>query len=108
MRVWIKQKKRIYVVEMCVPFDKNVGKREKGKEEKYQPLRAELEAEAEWGVKAVGVTLVVGAMGMVMGMEEELKKIVDVKSDVKFVVGRMQRAAMCGTVKAINKFKTMV
>ena len=89
------------------PYDENVKARQEEKAKKYVPLAAELASECARGAEVSRVTLVIGALGTVMGLERELGKMMNVKSEVRFVAERMQRATICGTLRLINKFKMM-
>ena len=48
----------------------------------------------------------IGALGRVETLETELKRLVTPK-DVRFVAERMQRAAICGTLRLVHKFKLL-
>ena len=71
MRVWLKKRNKLFVVEMSTPYDENVKARQEEKDEKYVPLAAELASECR-GAEVLRVTLVIGALGSVMGLELEL------------------------------------
>ena len=58
-----KSDKRAIIIDIAVPNDCNIEKKEKEKVEKYQPLREELEK--CWKVKATVVPVVIGALGAV-------------------------------------------
>ena len=107
MRVWLKREGILFVVEMATPWDGYVAAREGGKQTRYEPLCVELAKEYQGKVKVNQVSLVVGALGTVVSLEEELGKIVDVKKDVRVVAERMQRATVCATLRTINKFKAL-
>ncbi|XP_076740510.1 uncharacterized protein LOC143418686 [Maylandia zebra] len=58
-----KQKKTAVVIDVAVPNDSNIRKKEHEKLEKYQGLREELER--MWRVKVTVVPVVIGALGAV-------------------------------------------
>ena len=108
MRVWLKKEKKLFVVEMSTPGDDKVEWWEEEKERKYGPLLVELAVEyRNRGVKVEHVTLVIGALGSVRNLMEELGKMIEEEGQVKMVAERMQRATITKTLKAVNKFKAM-
>ena len=108
MRVWLKKKRKLFVVEMCCPWDARVFAWEKEKEAKYKAAVVELAVEYQReGVEVVMVVLVIGALGTIVSLEEELMKIIGDKKEVRFVAERMQRACVTKTLKAVNKFKAV-
>ena len=58
-----KERKRAVVIDVAIPADANIRKKEHEKVEKYQGLREQLER--MWKVKASVVPVVVGALGAV-------------------------------------------
>lgn len=107
MRVWLKKEGILFVVEMCTPYDENMEAQLLEKQERYKGLAAELAAEYQGRAEVVQVSLILGALGTVETLEEELGKIVVGKREVRLVAERMQRATISGTLKLFNKFKMM-
>ena len=100
MRVWLKKEKRLFTVEMCTPYDENMAAQLAEKQERYKGLAAELAAEYRGRAEVIQVSLILGALGSVDTLEEELAKIiVDKKREVRVVAERMQRATISGTLK---------
>ncbi len=58
-----KEQRKAVVVDIAIPSDCNIRKKEHEKLEKYQGLREELEK--AWRVKATVVPVVIGALGAV-------------------------------------------
>ena len=58
-----KEQKRAVVIDVAIPVDANIRKKEHEKIEKYQGLKEQLER--MWKVKASVVPVVVGALGAV-------------------------------------------
>jgi hypothetical protein len=106
MRVWLKDERKLFVVDMCTPYDANVKMRTEEKNTRYKALVAELRAEYRGRADVEGVSLVIGALGRVETLETELKRLVTPK-DVRFVAERMQRATICGTLRLVRKFKLL-
>jgi hypothetical protein len=107
MIVWLKEEKKLFVVEMSTPGDDKVEWWEEEKKKKYGPLLVELAVEyGDRGVTVEQVTLVIGALGSVRSLMEELGKMIE-KGQVRMVAERMQRATITKTLKAVNKFKAL-
>ena len=108
MRVWLKEEKKMFVVEMSTPWDDNVVWWEAEKVRKYGPLLVEMAVEFKGrGVQVEQVTLVIGALGSMRNLMSELGKMIERRGQVKIVAERMQRATITKTLKAVNKFKAM-
>ena len=58
-----KQQRKAVVIDIAIPSDSNIRKKEHEKLEKYQGLKEELEK--MWRVKATMVRVVIGALGAV-------------------------------------------
>ncbi len=58
-----KQQKKAVVIDVAIPSDSNIRKKEHEKLEKYQGLKEELEK--MWKVRATVVPVVIGALGAV-------------------------------------------
>ena len=106
MRVWLKAKGVVFVVEMCTPYDANVTMRKEEKDKRYKPLVVELQAEFKGRARVEAVSLVIGALGRIETLETELERLVN-RKDVRFVAERMQRAAISGTLRITNRFKKL-
>lgn len=69
--------KKAVVIDVVVPNDSKVSKKEHGKLEKYQSLREQLEK--MWGVKIAVVAVVIGALGLWSGsnrsQEQKLRSV---------------------------------
>lgn len=85
------------VVDIAIPSDGNIRKKEHEKLEKYQGLKEELEK--AWRVKAVVVPVVIGALGAVTPkLEEWLEQIPGTTSDIS-----VQKCAVLGTAKILRR-----
>ncbi|TWW81593.1 hypothetical protein D4764_01G0014080, partial [Takifugu flavidus] len=58
-----KHQKTVVVIDVAIPNDSNIRKKENEKLEKYQALKEEIEK--MWGVKATVVPVVIGTLGAV-------------------------------------------
>ena len=97
MAVVDKEQRKAVVVDIAVPSDFNIRKKEHEKLEKYQGLREELEK--AWKVKASVVPVVVGALGAVTPkLEEWLQQIPGNTSDIS-----VQKSAVLGTAKILRR-----
>ena len=87
----------IVVVDVAIPSDYNIRKKEHEKLEKYQGLREELEK--TWKVKTTVVPVVIGALGAVTPkLEQWLKQIPGTTSDIS-----VQKCAVLGTAKILRR-----
>ncbi|KAK7930437.1 hypothetical protein WMY93_006832 [Mugilogobius chulae] len=76
-----KEQRRAVVVDVAIPSDGNIRRKEHEKLEKYQGLREELEK--AWKVKATVVPVVIGALGAVTPkLDEWLQHIPGSTSDI--------------------------
>ncbi|XP_076747453.1 uncharacterized protein LOC143421715 [Maylandia zebra] len=92
-----KQKKTAVVIDVAVPNDSNIGKKEHEKLEKYQGLREELER--MWRVKVTVVPVVIGALGAVTPkLGEWLQQIPGITSEIS-----VQKSAVLGTAKILRR-----
>lgn len=106
MRVWLKKEKKLFTVEMSTPWDENMDRQLQEKVSRYRGLAAELAAEYRGRVEEViQMSLIVGALGTIESLEEELAKMIVNKREVRVVGERMQRATVTGTLRTFNKFK---
>lgn len=92
-----KQQKTVVVVDVAIPSDSNIRKKEQEKLEKYQGLKEELEK--MWGVKASVVPVVIGALGAVTPkLEGWLQQIPGTPSETS-----VQKSAILGTAKILRR-----
>ncbi|CAI5636064.1 unnamed protein product [Oreochromis niloticus] len=92
-----KQKKTAVVIDVAVPNDSNIRKKEHEKLEKYQGLREELER--MWRVKVTVVPVVIGALGAVTPkLGEWLQQIPGTTSEIS-----VQKSAVLGTAKILRR-----
>ena len=92
-----KQQKKAVVIDVAIPSDSNIRKKEHEKLKKYQGLKEELEK--MWGVKATVVPVVIGALGAVTHkLGEWLQQIPGTTSEVS-----VQKSAVLGTAKILRR-----
>ena len=92
-----KEQKRVVVIDVAIPADANIRKKEHEKVEKYQGLKEELEK--AWKVKTSVVPVVIGALGAVTPkLEEWLQQIPGKTSDIW-----VQKSAVLGTAKILRR-----
>ncbi|KAJ0057310.1 hypothetical protein NL108_002264 [Boleophthalmus pectinirostris] len=92
-----KKQSRAVVVDIAIPSDGNIRKKEHEKLEKYQGLKEELER--AWKVKASVVPVVISALGAVTPkLEEWLQKIPGKTTDIS-----VQKSAVLGTAKILHR-----
>ncbi|TWW69265.1 COP9 signalosome complex subunit 1 [Takifugu flavidus] len=63
-----KHQKTVVVIDVAIPNDSNIRKKEHKKLEKYQGLKEEMER--MWGMKAIVVPVVIGTLGEVQGVPD--------------------------------------
>ena len=89
--------KQAVVIDVAVPGDSNIKKKEYEKLEKYRGLKEELER--TWKVKAKVVPVVIGALGAVTPkLEEWLEQIPGTTSELS-----VQKSAVLATVKILRR-----
>ena len=92
-----KEQKTVTVVDVAIPSDSNIRKKEHEKLEKYQGLREELEK--MWGVKAKVVPVVIGALVAVTPkLGEWLQQIPGRTSEIS-----VQKSGILGTAKIMHR-----
>ncbi|KAK7895269.1 hypothetical protein WMY93_020594 [Mugilogobius chulae] len=92
-----KEQRRAVVVDVAIPSDGNIRRKEHEKLEKYQGLREELEK--AWKVKATVVPVVIGALGAVTPkLDEWLQHIPGSTSDIS-----VQKSAVLGTARILRR-----
>ena len=95
--VIIDKQKEAVVIDIAVPSDSNIKKKEYEKLEKYQGLKEELER--TWKVKVKVVPVVIGALGAVTPkLEEWLQQIPGTTSELS-----VQKSAVLGTAKILHR-----
>ncbi|KAF7643082.1 hypothetical protein LDENG_00244990 [Lucifuga dentata] len=94
MMVVNKEQKRAVVINVAIPSDGNIRKKEHEKLEKYQGLQEELDR--MWKVKS---TVVIGALGAVTPkLGEWLQQIPGTTSEIS-----VQKSAVLGTAKMLHR-----
>ncbi len=92
-----KHKKEATIIDVAIPNDSNIKKKEQEKVEKYQPLREELQR--IWKVKSKVVPVVVGALGAVTPvLQKWLKEIPG-----EHAYRNLQKSALIGTAKILRR-----
>ncbi|KAF7643158.1 hypothetical protein LDENG_00244290 [Lucifuga dentata] len=95
-----KEQKRTILIDVAVPADSNIRKKEHQKIQKYQGLKEELER--TWKVKSKVVPVVIGALGAVTPkLGEWLQEIPGTTSEVS-----VQKSAVLGTAKILQNPQT--
>ena len=85
------------MIDIAVPGDGRVKDKEKEKVEKYQDLARELRK--IWKTSMTVVPIVVGALGAVQNLEEELIKLNVDKREIP----KVQFAALLGSARILRK-----
>ncbi|XP_077138906.1 uncharacterized protein LOC143804564 [Ranitomeya variabilis] len=92
-----KDQKTAMIIDVSVPSDSNIRKKEYEKQEKYQGLKGELNK--MWKVKATVILAVLGALRTVTPkLEECLQQIPGATSELS-----VQKSAMLGTAKMLRR-----
>ena len=92
-----KEKKTATVIDVAVPSDCNIRKKEHEKIDKYQGLREEMEK--MWKVKVKVVPIVIGALGAVAPtLEKWLEEIPGETTEVS-----IQKNAILGTARMLRR-----
>ena len=92
-----KHRKRAAVIDVAIPSDSNIRKKEHEKLEKYQGLKEQLEK--MWGMKVTVVPVVVGALGAVTPkLDAWLQEIPGTTSEIS-----VQKSALLGTAKILRR-----
>ena len=86
-----------WLIDIAVPGDGRVKDKEKEKVEKYQDLARELRK--IWKTSVTVVPIVVGALGAVQNLEEELIKLNVDKREIP----KVQFAALLGSARILRK-----
>jgi len=93
-----KMKKKVTLIDIAIPADKNVIEKEKEKITKYQDLRIELQR--LWGMKVRVVPIVIGALGSI---PKDLKKWLKDLDLEDADCSALQRAALLGTARLLRR-----
>lgn len=97
------EKKIITVVECSCPWDKNLTKKFKEKQEKYQVVRQQLKQQFE-GHKVQQLNLIIGCLGTITTLDEELSKIFTNKKIITKLIQQMQRVVLISSTSIVDKF----
>jgi hypothetical protein len=93
-----KCEKRVTLIDMAVPADKNILEKEKEKVIKYQDLKMELKR--LWKMKVKVIPVVIGALGSV---SKNLKKWLKELDMEELDCSALQKAALLGTAKILRR-----
>ncbi|TWW73485.1 hypothetical protein D4764_15G0008790 [Takifugu flavidus] len=92
-----KHRKTVVVIDVAIPSDSNIRKKEHEKLEKYQGLKEEMER--MWGMKATVVPVVIGTLGVVTPkLSRWLQQIPGTTSEIS-----VQKSAVLGTAKILRR-----
>jgi len=94
------EKKRIRIIEMSCPWDKNVNRKEVEKMTKYETIRQELREQYE-GYDVKQVNIIVGTLGTITSLGEELGKI---SKKAKGLAEQIQRVVIMSSIAIVEKF----
>ena len=87
--------KSIYIIEMSVPIDSNINGRWQEKLQKYQKLFR--------GYRIKVVPMIIGALGTVDTLLEDLKGIPKLSKSAVEMMGAMQRTVRCSAVRILRR-----
>ncbi|TWW62748.1 hypothetical protein D4764_04G0013950 [Takifugu flavidus] len=92
-----KHRKTVVVIDVAIPSDSNIRKKEHEKLEKYQGLKEEMER--MWGIKATVVPVVIGTLGAVTpNLSRWFQQIPGTTSEIS-----VQKTAVVGTAKILRR-----
>ena len=94
--------KSIYIFEMSVPTDSNINGRWQEKFQKYQKLAADMRKQFR-GYRIKVVLMIIGALGTVDTLWEDLRGIPKLSKDVVEVMRVMQRTVVCSAVRILRR-----
>ena len=94
--------KSIFIIEMSVPTDSNINGRWQEKFRKYQKLAADMRKQFR-GYRIKAVLMIIGALGTVDTLWEDLRGIPKLSKDVVEVMRVMQRSAFCSAVRILRR-----
>lgn len=95
-----KKKKEVIITEMSCPWDKNINRKTEEKNNKYQVIRQELREQYQ-GYKIKQANIVIGALGTITELENELEKI---SKRAKSLSYKIQRVVITLSISIIDKF----
>ena len=105
--VWEKDNKLCKIVDICVPLDENVHTQEKRKKALYVQLAVAL-ARMYPNYQYEIVSIVLGATGLVTeALVTNLKELKFTDKSIKFVILRMQRKALIGSMRIMKSAMSM-
>ena len=94
---WLLTNKICQIIDIAVPSDQNIAKKEKENIDKYQELK--LEVMRMWSVKAWVVPIVVGTLGCTTKkLEDNLKNI-----GLPRIKSSLQMSVLLGTANILRK-----
>ena len=96
-----KESKECFVIDIAVPGDVRVERKEDEKIEKYRDLCRELRR--LWGVRCFVVPVVVGALGTIPKRLASYMALLDINLSVKTI----QKSAILGTARIVRKVLEM-
>ncbi|TWW59309.1 hypothetical protein D4764_06G0008390 [Takifugu flavidus] len=95
--LWDFHRKTVVVIDVAIPSDSNIRKKEHKKLEKYQGLKEEMER--MWWMKATVVPVVIGALGAVTpNLSRWLQQIPGTTPEIS-----VQTSAVLGTAKILRR-----
>ena len=94
--------KSIYIIEMSVPTDSNSNGRWQEKFQKYQKLAADMRKQLR-GYRIKVVPMIIGALGTVETLLEDLRGIPKLSKSAVEVMRAMQRTVLCSAVRILRR-----
>ena len=93
--------KSIFIIEMSVPTDSNINGRWQEKFQKYQKLAADMRKQFR-GYRIKVVPMIIGALGTVDTLMEDLSGIPKLSKSAVEVMRAMQRTVLCSAVRILR------
>ena len=94
--------KSIFIIEMSVPADSNINGRWQEKFQKYQKLAADMRKQFR-GYRIKVVPMIIGALGTVDTLLEDLRGIPKLSKSAVEVMRAMQRTVLCSAVRILRR-----
>ena len=94
--------KSIYITDMSVPTDSNINGRWQEKFQKYQKLAADMRKQFR-GYRIKVVPMIIGALGTVDTLLEDLRGIPKLSKRGVEVMRAMQRTVLCSAVRILRR-----
>ena len=94
--------KSIFIIEMSVPTDSNINGRWQEKFQKYQKLAADMRKQFR-GYRIKVVPMIIGALGTVDTLLEDLRGIPKLSKSAVEVMRAMQRTVLCLAVRILRR-----